>query len=210
MAAAPLREIPEKVALVENDGVRMLADVRPSDERLGKARDAVEAAASPPMSAVLIPETVDSSGTMGSGTPASRQGIGESMHGNDAEIALSRPEGTDTPQHGSGVRPPLYTDADPRYGDNILPDYPPLARLRGYQGVAVLSVEVLADGRVGQVGISRSTGHEILDRTALEAVRLWKFEPGRRNGRPVSMSVAVPVRFVLMGKTTLVKMQDGR
>jgi len=210
MAAAPLRETPEKVAPVENDGVRMLADVRPSEEWLGKARDVAEAASSPPMSSAFIPETVDSSGTMGSGTPVSRQGIGESLLGNDAEIALSRPEGTDTPQHGSGVRPPMYTDADPRYGDNILPDYPPLARLRGYQGVAVLSVEVLADGRVGQVGISRSTGHEILDRTALEAVRLWKFEPGRRNGRPVSMSVTVPVRFVLKGKTTLVKMHDGR
>jgi periplasmic protein TonB len=82
--------------------------------------------------------------------------------------------------------------------------------LRGYQGVAVLSVEVLADGRVGQVGIRHSTGHEILDRTALETVRTWRFEPGRREGRPVAMSVAVPVRFVLKGNSTLVKMDDRR
>jgi protein TonB len=63
--------------------------------------------------------------------------------------------------------------------------------------VVVLFVEVLADGRVGQMGIKRSAGHDILDRAALEAVGTWRFEPGRKEGRAVAMSVEVPVRFVL-------------
>jgi len=99
------------------------------------------------------------------------------------------------------VGPPKDADAVPRYGDNVRPAYPPLARLRGYQGVVVLFVEVLVDGRVGQVGIRRSAGHEILDRAALEAVRTWRFEPGRKEGRAVTMSVEVPVRFVLNGNS---------
>jgi len=106
----------------------------------------------------------------------------------------------ETHQEG-GVWQPKDADAVPRYGDNARPAYPPLARLRGYQGVVVLFVEVLVDGRVGQVGIRRSAGHEILDRAALEAVRTWRFEPGRKEGRAVTMSVEVPVRFVLNGNS---------
>jgi protein TonB len=68
--------------------------------------------------------------------------------------------------------------------------------------VVVLLVEVLADGRVGQVKIKRSAGYEILDRAALEAVKTWRFDPGRREGRAVTMSVEVPVRFVLNGNIT--------
>ncbi|MCX5823464.1 MAG: energy transducer TonB [Deltaproteobacteria bacterium] len=49
--------------------------------------------------------------------------------------------------------------------------------------------------------MSRSAGHEILDRAALEAVSTWRFEPGRREGRAVTMSVEVPVRFVLNGNS---------
>ncbi len=101
------------------------------------------------------------------------------------------------PQEGDGVWSPQDADAVPRYRDNARPAYPPLARLRGYQGVVVLLVEVRFDGRVGQASIRRSAGHEILDRAALEAVRTWRFEPGRREGRAVTMSVEVPVRFVL-------------
>ncbi|MBU4371409.1 MAG: energy transducer TonB [Proteobacteria bacterium] len=122
------------------------------------------------------------------------------MGGGDAGVPGFGQEGAgETRQEGGGVWPPKDADAVPRYGDNGRLAYPPLARLRGYQGVVVLLVEVLVDGRVGQVGIRRSDGHEILDRAALEAVRTWRFEPGRKEGRAVTMSVEVPVRFVLNG-----------
>ena len=61
----------------------------------------------------------------------------------------------------------------------------------------LLSAEVHADGHVGEVRISKSCGHSLLDRSALDAVRYWKFEPGKRMGVPVNMWVDVPVRFVL-------------
>ena len=201
MAAAPSREAPAKAAPEENEGKRLPADIRPFAEWFERRQDAGKSPEKvfPQAPAVLIPEAGDSSGTMVSGISAARQGSGEFSRGKDTGNAASGREEMGAPQQESGAWPPKEADLVPRYGDNALPTYPPLARLRGYQGVAVLVVEVLADGRVGQVGISRSTGHEILDRTALEAVRSWKFEPGRREGRPVAMSVAVPVRFVLRG-----------
>ncbi len=87
--------------------------------------------------------------------------------------------------------------AVPRYGENMPPVYPAIARRRGYEGVVMLSAEVLIDGTVGKLKIKKSSGYDILDRSALETVRKWKFEPGRKMGYPVVMNVEVPVRFVL-------------
>lgn len=87
--------------------------------------------------------------------------------------------------------------AVPRYRDNAHPVYPWIARLKGYEGTVLLSVEIFADGNVGNLKIKRSSGYALLDRSALEAVRAWKFEPGRRMGRPIPMWVDVPVKFVL-------------
>ncbi|MCG6535110.1 MAG: energy transducer TonB, partial [Syntrophales bacterium LBB04] len=87
--------------------------------------------------------------------------------------------------------------AYPRYGANVYPRYPEIARLRGYEGVVLLSAEIHADGTVGVLMIKRSSGYTILDRSAYDAVRTWKFEPGREMGRPRTMWVDVPVKFVL-------------
>lgn len=87
--------------------------------------------------------------------------------------------------------------AVPRYNENTPPIYPSVARRRGYEGVVLISAKILADGSVGELGIKRSSGHNILDRSALKAVKKWKFEPARRMGCPVIMWVDVPVRFAL-------------
>jgi len=185
VAAASPREVPEQVAPAEKEGKKLFADIRPPAEWLGMGHDAGALPAPASLvSPVLVPGGGDRSVNNGAGAPAfPREGTGE-----------TRPAGSD-------VWPPKEAEAVPRYGDNARPVYPPLARLRGYQGLVVLFVEVLVDGRVGQVGIRRSAGHEILDLAALEAVRAWRFEPGRKEGRAVTMSVEVPVRFVLNGNS---------
>lgn len=87
--------------------------------------------------------------------------------------------------------------AIPRYRDNGHPVYPWIARLRGYEGVVLLSAEIYADGKVGNLKLKKSSGFAVLDRSALEAVKTWEFEPGRRMGNPISMWVDVPVKFIL-------------
>jgi TonB family protein len=201
VAASRPREVPEHVTPAEKDGNKLLADIRPPAQWLGSGHDAggLPTPASP-ASPILFPGGGDLLGSNGKGSTTARRESGEFSGGNDAGAPASRREGTgETRQEGSSVWQSKDADAVPRYGDNARPAYPPLARLRGYQGVVILFVEVLADGRVGQMGIRRSAGHEILDRAALEAVRTWRFEPGRRAGQAVTMSVEVPVRFVLNG-----------
>jgi protein TonB len=89
----------------------------------------------------------------------------------------------------------------PRYGlgsaANPIPDYPDIARDRGWEGLVVLSVAVASDGRAESVSVARSTGHDVLDRAARDAVRRWRFEPARRAGMPVAATVEVPIRFRL-------------
>jgi protein TonB len=85
----------------------------------------------------------------------------------------------------------------PKYAENPKPLYPREARKKGFQGEVVLKVEVLSDGLVGQVEVKKSSGHEILDRSALSAVKQWKFSPGKRGESTISFWVNIPIKFQL-------------
>ena len=89
------------------------------------------------------------------------------------------------------------TLAKPLYMKNPLPEYPSVARRRRYQGTTLLEVLVDSEGRVGELRVYQSCGHDILDRAALLAVKGWLFEPGKRGDNKVEMWVRVPVRFQL-------------
>jgi protein TonB len=100
---------------------------------------------------------------------------------------------------GSGQEPaPMRVqEATPLYRRNPVPEYPWIARRRGYQGTVVLEVLVSRDGRVKALNLSASSGHSVLDQAALASVKRWLFEPGARGGEKVEMWVKVPVRFQL-------------
>ena len=87
--------------------------------------------------------------------------------------------------------------AVPLYRQNPSPAYPRRARLGGVEGRVLIDVLVGEDGAVRELKIGTSSGHRILDRAALKAVRTWRFTPGRRGPTPVAMWVKVPVRFKL-------------
>jgi periplasmic protein TonB len=87
--------------------------------------------------------------------------------------------------------------ASPRYRTNPTPDYPLPCKRRREEGIVLLNVVVQADGLPAAISLNRSSGHPLLDRSALDAVRRWTFEPGRAAGLPVSSRVVVPVRFSL-------------
>ena len=86
----------------------------------------------------------------------------------------------------------------PKYAQNPKPDYPQEAREKGYQGEVLLRVEVLWNGRVGQIEVKRSCGYDMLDQSALSTVRQWIFTPARKKGVPVPCWVTIPIRFRLL------------
>jgi len=91
----------------------------------------------------------------------------------------------------------VITYARPEYKKNPSPRYPRIARRKGYQGRTNLKVEVLKSGRVGRINMVTSSGFDVLDKAALEAVKGWRFIPGTRNGNRTRQWVVVPIRFRL-------------
>lgn len=85
------------------------------------------------------------------------------------------------------------------YLHNPRPVYPAIARRRHWEGRVVLKVRVRTDGTCGQVEVHQSSGHEVLDEAALEAVGSWRFSPAIRGGKPVESWVHVPISFNLQG-----------
>lgn len=90
---------------------------------------------------------------------------------------------------------PPRSDAD--YLHNPRPPYPRLARQQRMQGRVLLEVRVSAEGLPLGVILRSSSGFDLLDQAASEAVRRWRFVPARRGGRAVEALVEIPIRFVL-------------
>jgi protein TonB len=88
-------------------------------------------------------------------------------------------------------------EARPIYLRNPSPEYPRLARRRGYQGTVVLEVLVDQKGRVGDLKVFQSSGHTVLDKAAMTSVKEWLFEPAIRGNERVETWVKVPIRFQL-------------
>ena len=80
---------------------------------------------------------------------------------------------------------------------NKYPDYPDDAKRRGWTGTVRLELDLDETGRVTAARVIRSCGHEVLDRAALEAARTWVFSPATMGGRPVPITVPVPVNYAL-------------
>lgn len=87
--------------------------------------------------------------------------------------------------------------AQPRYSENPKPLYPQEARKKGYEGEVLLRVEVLSNGRVGEIEVRRSSGHEVLDRSAITTVKQWRFVPAKKGETQVPVWVNIPVAFQL-------------
>lgn len=63
--------------------------------------------------------------------------------------------------------------------------------------MVLLRVAVSAAGEPERVALEQSSGHALLDDSALAAVRRWRFEPARLGPVAVASQVQVPVRFRL-------------
>jgi len=93
--------------------------------------------------------------------------------------------------------PTLIREAIPAYKQNPPPKYPRIARKRGYEGKVILQVLVDQNGKVKELRIVQSSGHDVLDRAAMTSVKNWQFKPGMKGDRKVDTWVKVPVRFQL-------------
>ncbi|GAA5214112.1 energy transducer TonB [Corallincola platygyrae] len=77
------------------------------------------------------------------------------------------------------------------------PRYPRLARKRGREGTVWVDIWLDADGKQSRLEISRSSGWDSLDKSALAAVTDWQFLPHKKNGIGHPSRLRIPVAFSL-------------
>lgn len=99
----------------------------------------------------------------------------------------------------AGVQAAPSVDADYKaaYLNNPKPPYPALAFQMRIEGTVRLKALVLPDGSCGEVLLAESSGNELLDRSAMNTVRQWKFVPAKSQGKDVSQWVSIPITFAL-------------
>ena len=93
-------------------------------------------------------------------------------------------------QAGGGVTAPtLLFKVEPEYSEE--------ARKAKFQGTVLLYVEVDPSGRARNIRVVQSMGLG-LDEKAIEAVKKWKFAPGKKDGKPVTVAATIEVNFRLL------------
>ena len=104
------------------------------------------------------------------------------------------------PGHGGGTGGGAYRVgggvSGPRLTYSPDPEYSEEARKAKFQGTCVLWVVVGADGRPRDIKVARTLGLG-LDEKAIEAVKTWRFEPGKKDDKPVATMINVEVTFRL-------------
>lgn len=77
----------------------------------------------------------------------------------------------------------------------VQPIYPPLARQSRIEGSVVLHAVINKDGEVSELQVL--SGHPLLVRAALDAVRQWRYSPTLLSGQPMEVETTITVSFVL-------------
>jgi protein TonB len=77
------------------------------------------------------------------------------------------------------------------------PEYSEDARKARMQGVVVLSIEIDAQGRAQDIAVIHGLGLG-LDERAIASVKLWRFRPATRYGKPIPVRARVEVNFRLL------------
>ena len=90
---------------------------------------------------------------------------------------------------GGGVSAPTITY-------QILPEYSDDGRKGRIQGTVELLIVVKANGEVDFQNVQKALGYG-LDQRAIDAVKKWKFLPGKKDGASVATLVVVSVNFTL-------------
>ena len=87
---------------------------------------------------------------------------------------------------------------DAKYLNNPSPNYPEMARQRGIEGEVLLKVLVSSQGKALKVEIIKSSGSQMLDFSAQDTIKNWRFIPASLDNKAVEAYVIVPISFKII------------
>jgi protein TonB len=85
-------------------------------------------------------------------------------------------------------------DEPPMPTKTVPPVYPSALKHDGISGMVTMSILVDENGFVQNPVVKKSTRPEF-EQPAIDAVSKWKFEPAKKDGKPVAVQVVIPVKF---------------
>jgi periplasmic protein TonB len=105
----------------------------------------------------------------------------------------------------AAVAPPVAHNSPPRISvmmqgnliDRVQPSYPSIAKAAHIQGSVVLRAVISREGTIQNLQVI--SGHPMLVRAAMEAVKQWRYRPYVLNDQPVEVETQITVNFVLAG-----------
>ena len=96
----------------------------------------------------------------------------------------------------AAMRPAPQEVTAPRAIHKVNPRYTDAAKQAKIEGSVELSVEIDKEGKPGIVQVLKTLDPG-LDESAIEAVRQWRWEPGKKDGEPVAVRAQVMIHFSL-------------
>ncbi len=150
-------------------------------------------------------DTASTSGAIA--TPVSATTVatfaGRTLEDSSPGTAVTQPEATPsqamaTPvprRPGSAAPPPDTQEA--RLVQHVATEYPQDAARKGIEGSVDVSFTVTSQGKVTDVLVLDAVPSEIFNRSAVAAVRRWKYDPKTINGVPVESHQQLRLQFKL-------------
>jgi len=89
-------------------------------------------------------------------------------------------------ENGGNFQPPKLLSSTP-------PVYPSIGLIGDRGGVVVISAVVDETGKVTDMKVV--SGNPVLQQSAMQALRTWKYVPARLNGRPTASHIQVKINF---------------
>ena len=115
-----------------------------------------------------------------------------------ARVADSAPRAAPAaPPRQVSITPPRMKARGDRVSAAINACYPSASRRLSEEGRVLVTITIGADGKVGAMGVSQSSGFVRLDGAAECVVRRLPFDPGKRDGQPVEAQATLPIVFKL-------------
>ncbi|MCC8190297.1 MAG: energy transducer TonB [Planctomycetes bacterium] len=100
-------------------------------------------------------------------------------------------------RHSDKIYGVFELETPPRKSYAPPPAYPRNARRLNRQGVVQVKVKLDRDGNVISADLLPGKDVEMFGAATLEAVRKWRFTPGRIGKRPVMCEIEIPVEFTI-------------
>jgi TonB family protein len=185
----------DRLFLVDYDTETVLLDLRAHISALHSAawRFTVGVVATtptePPPAETQAPPTAAASTEP---APSPDQYVEAAKSGNTAESPSSTPNSSSVPPTRISV-PGKVTAA--AIVDRTTPEYPPEARAGHLQGEVLLHAIINKEGKISELQVL--SGDDVLAKSALQAVRQWRYKPMLLDGEPAEVDTTITITFSL-------------